>query len=239
MIDTNKYDIVLDHITNSIDIFGLGFTLQYMANCFKRLNALSLEDFTRLSAFFHKMYDFNPLTRVTDIDTLLNEYENILLELGVLTRLKKSFENNNVINKNPAPPVIMSISKMDEKSPPKYLSVALQKLADKDPILTYVKCPEEKEFNPITKRCVKKCKKDYERNDNFKCTRKTKGNKSNKSNSIKICPSNKVLNPRTNRCVKKCPDGYLRNEKFRCFKGTRRKKVSTLSRSRTRTKGRN
>jgi serine/threonine protein kinase len=245
MIDTNKYDNVLDHITDSIDVFGLGFTLQYMANCFKRLNALSLEDFTRLSAFFHKMYDFNTLTRVIDIDALLDEYENVLLELGILTRLKKSFENNNVINKNPAPPVIMSVSKNDEKSPPKYLSIALQELADKDPILTSVKCPEEKEFNPITKRCVKKCKKDYERNDNFKCynitrkTKKTKKNKLNKSNSIKICPLNKELNPRTNRCVKKCPDGYLRNEKFRCFKGTRRQRVTTLSRSRTRSKGRN
>jgi hypothetical protein len=191
------------------------------------------------------MYDFNPLTRVIDLDALLGEYENVLLELGVLTRLKKSFENNNVINKNPAPPVIMSVSKNDEKSPPKYLSVALQELADKDPILTSVKCPEEKEFNPITKRCVKKCKAGFKRDDNFKCynitrkTKKTKKNKSNKSNSIKICPLNKELNPRTNRCVKKCPDGYLRNEKFRCFKGTRKQKITTLSRSRTRSKGRN
>jgi serine/threonine protein kinase len=223
MIATNNYDTVLNHTADSIDIFGLGFTLQYMANCFKRLNALSLEDFTRLSAFFHKMYDFNPLTRVINIDTLLNEYEHILLETGVLTRLEKNFKNNNIVNKPPAPPVIMSVSKIDEKSPPKYLSVDLQEFADKDPILISVKCPEEKEFNPITKRCVKKCKEGYKRNDNFKC-RKTKKNKLIKTKSPKICPLNKELNTKTNRCVKKCPDGYLRNEKFRCFKGTRRKK---------------
>jgi hypothetical protein len=169
------------------------------------------------------MYDFNPLTRVINIDTLLNEYEHILLETGVLTRLEKNFKNNNIVNKPPAPPVIMSVSKIDEKSPPKYLSVDLQEFADKDPILISVKCPEEKEFNPITKRCVKKCKEGYKRNDNFKC-RKTKKNKLIKTKSPKICPLNKELNTKTNRCVKKCPDGYLRNEKFRCFKGTRRKK---------------
>jgi hypothetical protein len=231
-IDSNNYDTVLNHIADSIDIFGLGFTLQYMANCFKRLNALELDDFTRLSSFFHKMYDFNPINRVINIDTLLNEYENILLEIGVLTRLEKSFENNNVINRPPAPDVIMTVSKIDEKSPSKYLSVDLQEFADKDPVLISDKCPEEKEFNPITKRCVKKCKEGYERTEHFhkftKC-KKIKKNKSNKSNLIKICPLNKELNPTTNRCVKKCPDGYLRNEKFKCFKGTRRKKVITSS----------
>jgi serine/threonine protein kinase len=201
VVDNNNYDIVLSDIVDSIDIFGLGFTLQYMANCFKRLNALSLDDFTRLSAFFHKMYDFNPLTRVINIDTLLNEYENVLLEMGILTRLKKSFENNNVINKKPVLSRIISASKIDEKSPSNsYSEVTLH-------------------ANNIT--------------------RKTKKNKSYKMNPIKICPLNKELNPRTNRCVKKCPDRYLRNEKFRCFKGTRKRRIITLSRTRTRSKGRN
>ena len=47
----------------------------------------------------------------------------------------------------------------------------LQEFADKD--LNPVKCPEEKEFNPTTKRCVKKCKVGHERNEDFKC-KKTK-----------------------------------------------------------------
>jgi hypothetical protein len=45
------------------------------------------------------MYDFNPETREINIDNLINEYENILLETGILTRLKKSFENHIVVNK--------------------------------------------------------------------------------------------------------------------------------------------
>ena len=129
-----------------------------MANCFKRLNALSLEDFTRLSSFFHKMFDFNPLTRVINVDTLLNEYENILLEIGVLTRLKKSFENNNIVNKAPAPQSIMSVSKMDENSPPKHLSVELQNFADKDPISKEQKKTKKNnkcKRNRRTNKCVK------------------------------------------------------------------------------------
>lgn len=186
IIKTQSYNDILNHTADSIDIFGLGITLQFIANCFKRLNSLSLEDFTKLSTFFHKMYDFNPLSRIIDIKQLLNEYEGILLQIGILTRLGKSFENNSLVNKPPAPPVIMAESKSDEKSPPQYLSVALQELADKDPLEIIVRCPEGKEFNPITNRCVKKCKEGYERNDKFKCKKRitTIKNKS-KSKSIK------------------------------------------------------
>lgn len=51
IIKTQSYNDILNHTVDSIDVFGLGFTLQFMANCFKRLNALSLEDFTKLSTF--------------------------------------------------------------------------------------------------------------------------------------------------------------------------------------------
>jgi hypothetical protein len=186
------------------------------------------------------MYDFNPVNRVIDIDALLNEYENILLEIGILTRLGKSFENNNLVNKPPAPPVIITESKSDEKSPPQHLSATLQDFANKDPITISVKCPEEKEFNPITKRCVKKCKEGYERNDKFKC-RKTKKINSIRTKSVKICSSDEEFNPITNRCVKKCPDGYLRNEKFQCRKRVKTIKHPLISKSKsksTRTRSR-
>ena len=158
MINNNDYDFVVNNTADSIDVYGLGFSLQFMANCFNRLNALSLEDYTRLSTFFHKMYDFNPSTRVINIDILLNEYENILLEIGVLTRLKKSFKNNNIVNKAPAPHSIMSVSKMDENSPPKHLSIELQNFADKDPISKEQKITRKNKKckkNRRTNKCVK------------------------------------------------------------------------------------
>jgi serine/threonine protein kinase len=233
IINNERYTTVLEHITDSIDVFGLGFTLQFMANCFKRLNALSLEDFTRLTTFFHKMYDFNPLTRIVDIDVLLNEYENILLEIGILTRLGKSFENNKLVNKNPAPPVIMAESKRDEKTTPQHLSHALQEFANKDPLEVPIhskltkRCSSDKELNPTTKRCVNKCKEGYKRNEKFKCysvTKKTKKIKSVHSKSAKICSSDKELNPTTKRCVNKCKEGYKRNDSFKCYSVTKKQK---------------
>lgn len=100
LIINNRYDNMLEQTIDSIDVYGLGFTLQYILNCFYRQNVLDLIFFERLSTFFHKMYDFNPETREINIDKLINEYENILLETGILTRLKKSFENHTIVNKN-------------------------------------------------------------------------------------------------------------------------------------------
>ena len=74
---------------DSIDIYGLGFTLQYILNCFYKENAVDEDFFNRLSEFFYKMYDFNLETRELDIDKLINEYETILLDTGILARLKK------------------------------------------------------------------------------------------------------------------------------------------------------
>jgi len=134
-----------------------------------------------------------------------------LFEIGVLTRLGKSFQNNKLVNKVPAPASILNIV-----SPPRQLSPALQAFADKDAIEISVKCPPDKEFNPISKRCVKKCKPGFTRNVEFKC-RKTRKVKS-KSKSPKSCPPDKELNPRTRRCVNKCKPGFTRNADFKCRK---------------------
>ena len=198
MINTKSYDDVLNYIIDSIDVFGLGFTLQFMANSFKKLHALSLSDFTRLSAFFYKMYDFNPLTRVINIDLLLNEYENILLELGVLMRLGKSFNNHILINKLSAPSIIISKSKNDDKSHPQHLSYELQELANKDPIELRKICPYNKELNIKTNKCVYKCKEGYKRNYKFKCFKK-QTNKIHKTNKTKTNKINKINKTKTNK----------------------------------------
>ena len=98
LITKYNYSHVLNHTIDSIDVFGLGFSLQYILNCFYRHKVIDPILFKRLSAFFYKMYDFNPETREINIDNLLNEYETILQETGILTRLQKTFENNNLIN---------------------------------------------------------------------------------------------------------------------------------------------
>jgi hypothetical protein len=177
LISKDGYDTNLDRIVDSIDIYGLGFTLQYILICFYEHGALNLDFFTRLSTFFHKMYDFNPETREINIDTLINEYETILLETGILTRLKKSFVNNKIVNKRPI--VIVSKSRSRSKS----LSHTLEKFATLDPTsspdtfdkLQLKHCPLDKELNIVTNRCVKKCKSFETRNSKFRCViKKTK-----------------------------------------------------------------
>lgn len=179
----DSYENILNHTTDSIDIFGLGFTLQFMANCFKRHKFISLEDYTRLSTFFHKMYDFNPVTRMIDINLLLNEYENILLEIGILSRLNKSFKNN-VIKDN-----YLNEKEISE-SP---LSNILDKFANKD--ATKInneekKCYPDKVLNPFTLRCVKKCLKGFERNVSSSSKKFTRCQKIKRTKSHSITKRN-------------------------------------------------
>jgi hypothetical protein len=116
LVDTEKYMVVLNRIVDSIDVFGLGFTLQFMLNCFNKQKAINTETFTRLSNFFHKMYDFNIITREINISTLIDEYETILLETGILSRLKKSFVNHVPINKFPSTTKIIPLIQTNEKN---------------------------------------------------------------------------------------------------------------------------
>jgi hypothetical protein len=74
------------------------------------------------------MWDFNPSTRVVNLSALLVEYERILLELGVLSRLNRRFKNHKVIHK--APPETVK----EEPSVSKHLSAKLESEAYQDPI---------------------------------------------------------------------------------------------------------
>jgi superfamily II DNA or RNA helicase len=87
-------------------------------------------------------------------------------------------------------------------------------------------CPEDKELNPNTKRCVNKCKDGYERDEEFHCKKSKTGKmRVQPEQSIqltkkatKTCPEGKELNEKTNRCVNECKSGYERDDKFECKK---------------------
>jgi len=201
------YDDYLDKIIDTIDVYGLGFTLQYILNCFKRHNAVSEDFYTKASALFSKMFDPEITERVTDIKTILDEYEDILLETGLLTRLNKTFENNNVANRAPMPSPIMRLAEKQEASPVilKPLSSHMERVADMDPVIAKVK-------PTISSKVTLK-----------------------PSYATKICPPGKELNPATNRCVKKCEPGQTRNAKYRCIKNKTRRGISiSISRSKSR-----
>jgi len=187
LMSTNKYEDVLTDIVNSIDIYGLGFTLQFILNCFYRHKAIDQAFLTRLTTFFHKMYDFNLKTRELNVDHLITEYENILLETGVLIRLKKSFVNHVIANKKPMSDKIMKKMQVEgvsfnSRSSPRSLSKELDTLATLDPETSIHKtstikkrCPSNKELHHTTNKCVKHCKSGQTRNARFKCvTNKTR-----------------------------------------------------------------
>ena len=95
---------------------------------------------------------------------------------------------------------------------------------------------DNKDFNPDTKRCVKKCGPGKERGENFRCktTRKSRSIKQDNKNfnsntnrgkkfrgktTQKSCEEdNKDFNPNTKRCVKKCEPGKERDATFKCKK---------------------
>jgi len=174
LIDNESKDFVISKILDSIDIYGLGFSMQYLVNTLQRKDYIDIAVYRRLSEFFSKMYSFNPLLRVTDLQVLVDEYENILLEIGVLTSLKKHFKNNIIANGSPK--IDMSLKSESSDSSSKSLSKELEQVANMDvtDFSIEVNCGENKEWNPLKKRCTKKCKQGYKRNALFKCTKNIK-----------------------------------------------------------------
>jgi serine/threonine protein kinase len=193
-----SYDDYLDDAIDSIDVYGLGFTLQYILNCFKRHNAVSQDFFNLASSLFSTMYDSNPDNRELNIYELLDEYESILLGTGILTRLNKRFNaDNELVDSAPMPSPIMRKAKKEEKEgvSSKPLSTRLESIAYMDaeiPNATKA-CPPDKELNPKTGRCIKKCAPGQTRNAQGRCVKTktskvvskvvSKSSKSNKSST--------------------------------------------------------
>jgi hypothetical protein len=190
----------------------------------------------------------------TEVEQSIQEYINILNKHGILSRNNKyfdleeleikNFENNEdanksakvkknvekVIDKEINTPMTdkefeENIKKQDEK---------IKKSKEKEDKSTQKKqklgkCPLDKELNPATNRCVKRCKEGEQRNEKFRCVKikQTKQKEQqpsirktakNKQKSAKQCPPDKELNPTTNRCINRCKEGHHRNEKFKCVK---------------------
>jgi len=184
---TLEYDDYLNNAIDSIDVYGLGFTLQYILNCFKRHNAVSHDFFNLASALFSRMYESNPDDRELNIYELLDEYESILLGTGILTRLNKRFDSDNeLVDSAPMPSPIMRKAKKEVTSKP--LSAELESIAYMDAapkvslkptakvsLKPSVKaCPPGKEINPKTGRCIKQCASNEIRNAQGRCVKHTR-----------------------------------------------------------------
>lgn len=92
------------------------------------------------------------------------------------------------------PPFIVdqAMVQLDSMSPEDVVDrvVSLSPVVRSPLLLEYNPCPPDKELNPKTKRCIKKCKSDQVRNDKGRCVRTSK----------KKCPKGQVRDRVTKEC---------------------------------------
>lgn len=202
----------LDRLAHTFDSYSFGIMMkQVILEIFKfRKKEITATGLQALFIFFKKMGDPQIETRNYNIFALPEEYKKLLTTHNLWNE-----------NKGTASPKLKQIqSKLSQ-----VLDMSTQELSSlKNAISPYkdlIACPETKERNPKTKRCVNKCQDGFIRNSRFQCrkTQKKSNNKGSvKKKQLKACVDSKERNPKTNRCVNKCKDGFIRNDLFQCVK---------------------
>lgn len=206
-LDKRDYNKFLNKSIDTIDSYGLGIALMYML---KQSAHLLDRDFgTRAFLLFKNMVHPNVYSRY-DTDVLMNEYEDLLNDQGLLKKHNMRFDNHHLVDSVEIPTVLDKTIDMIVKDTASVSKSDLKTISVNDEPVRI--CPSGKVYKPSTKRCVKTCKHGYVRNANFKCIR----DKNRKT--IKKCPTGKTLNLKTNRCNKLCKPGFIRNEKSNCVK---------------------
>ena len=232
-----EYHKFLNKSFETFDNYAIGFSLFSILQHTQKF--ISSELFSDLRLLFLSMMNFNVFRRPSPSEVLF-EYEFILKRNGLLDKYNMRFENHLLVDGS---------EKKEEEKQIEELPKSVKKFID-DLVL---KCPDGKERNPKTKRCINKCKDGYARDTDFKC-KKTKGQKIKSQNKKEIidlvstesvlmvdlhkspeqmsyntqkklkCPQGKERNPKTKRCIKVCKNGYSRDQDFRCKKNKTQKK---------------
>lgn len=195
--DNFTYPQFVNKCLDSMDTYGLGMALLYWLHSAKRHLDRSL--IIGFQIIFGKMVSAKVSNRLT-IEEALDWTERVLLNSGLLHRHKKVILEHHVLNEGEMPRPKDQVKVKGKAKVDRYL-------ADADPGA----CPEGKEHNPKTRRCIKICPEGKKRDDAFKCIK-------DKSAEDPPCPEGKERNPKTRRCVKKCPTGKKRNATFKCVK---------------------
>jgi serine/threonine protein kinase len=213
------YDAFLEKSVSTIDLFGVGMAMNYwIAVAKKHLEPALVTDLEYIFRFM-----ISPLisSRYT-VDELISEYEAVLMKHGLLVKYDKEIVDHIVVNGTSAhkhraekPAVVKRIKKFDTEIVN----------AEAKP------CPEGKEINPLTGRCIKSkpvkdltapCPPGKERNlKTGRCIKIKPANVIKNTIFAANCPAGKERNPKTRRCVNVCKDGYERDANFRC---TRKKR---------------
>jgi len=177
-INENNYNDFLERVIRTIDIYGTGIAFMYILN--KTSHLIEPKFASELRTLFYNMITPNVFMRYMP-DQVLNEFETILLENGILTKYDKHFENHKLVsNENVNVAKVNEIIKaannidisIDKENVNRISSSTPTKINRISSIKKTLKpCPDGKERNPLTRRCVNVCKYGYIRNAEFKCVR--------------------------------------------------------------------
>ena len=169
-----NYDIFIEDVADAFDIYCLSLALIYMLKELikdKKYETFALYFARDLGKYLNKeLYNRN-----INIDLIIKNY----------TELLKKHNLYSVKKPNPKDNTIYKVESVYKKSLEKELG---QKKCSKDKPI----------YNNITKRCLKKCKDGYVRNETFKC--------------VKIITDKKSINKKTSK-KPRCPNGTRRNKK--------------------------
>ena len=237
--NNESYDRFIEKSIDSVDTYGLGIALMFVLQRSKHL--LSRDFLMKLANLLAPdMFNRNVFLRSTP-EQLLAKYEDVLTGSGLLEKHNKHIENHLIANK------VSREMKVAEAIADSSFVVPVATVTENIEIVR--DCPAGKEFNPLTKRCVKVCRPGKVRNPNFRCVKdrlinskvkvcpdgkelnpRTRRCVKSRAATSKVCPGGKELNPRTRRCVKGCGSGRVRNADFRCVRGNKtRKAISPIT----------
>jgi serine/threonine protein kinase len=150
---------------STIDIYGLGISFNYMLSKTRHLLSDNINrEFSRL---FYLMITPNPFKRIK-IDCLINAYETILKNNGLLEKYPHKISSSFLLSKeieNKMNKIIKNIATSIEVNEKSIINDARKTVLE-------LKCKHGKVYNPLTKKCVEPCKKGHIRNKDFKCTSK-------------------------------------------------------------------
>jgi len=222
----SEYNDFLKRSFETFDNFAIGFSLfSILKNTKFGIDKKLKNDLREL---FKSMMHFNVFERPSPSD-VVDKYETILKSNGLLDKYQMRFEDHLLVD---------GTEQKHEEKQIEDLPKSVKKFIDE----LVLKCPDGKEYNPITKRCIIKCPDGKERNPKTKrCINKYNKNKTQKnkldpertitdpvqiihstvrknSSVKKVCAKGKEYNPKTKRCKINCKDGYSRDKEFNCKK---------------------
>ena len=201
-----SYDRFIDKSIDSVDTYGLGIALMFVLHRSKHL--LSAEFYKNVMNIGVNMLEGRVFLRSTP-EQLLAQYEDLLTNSGLLEKHNKHIENHLIANKVSREMKVAEAIADSGFVPPLAVTENIEIVRD---------CPAGKEFNPLTKRCVKVCAPGKVRNPNFRCVKDRPLNE-------RVCSDGKELNARTRRCVKGCGLGSIRNSAFKCVSNAEKRKT--------------